>query len=499
MKSFQRLLSVTLALILLLSAFTACDSSDVEDTTEKDSVVTTEPAETTVSETESESETVFFPNIEKKDYSADFFLSIQPDSNYMEYHWVEESENDALSQAIYDRQQKVFDYLGVDLIATRTLTSKQYVEPFKIAVKNKDGSVDALLTHHYHGIDSFISENYLADFNSFSQLDLTADYWNSGIMEEVALGGRMYLGKSDFNILCTHVITFNKTMMDKYEDALDENVYEMVDNKHWTLDQMISLANLVYIDEGSDGHTINDTFGIIGEQDAAFCGFLLASDIVMIEPDENGKYSLSVYNDKNRARTTDLIEKLRNLAKDECSWFWKWGENDKVINFYDNTSLLGLTNTNRLPYYLNYEVNFGVLPYPMYDETQKDVGYRSLQFGGFTCIPSFVSNPEMVGDTLEMLSFFSEEVNVTFYEKLLGKQVADAPLDTKMLEIVWEGIGTDFAQTFYSAFLDTNIFHMMPHLTYADATESVASFIAAKESMVNKKIDKFVRAVEKKK
>jgi hypothetical protein len=39
---------------------------------------------------------------------------------------------------------------------------------------------------------------------------------------------------------------------------------------------------------------------------------------------------------------------------------------------------------------------------------------------------------------------------------------------------------------------------MMPHLTYADATQSVASFIASKESMVNKKIDKFIRTVEKK-
>lgn len=497
MKLYLKLISLMLTLTILSASLLACDSGETENTTESNAIVTTEPADTSKSETESETESAFFPDVASKDYGADFFLSIQPDSNYMEYHWVEESANDALSQAIYDRQQKVFDFLGVDIIANKTLTSKQYVDPFKIAVKSKDGSVDALLTHHYHGIDSFISENYLADFNSFSQLDLSADYWNAEIMEEVALGGRMYLGKSDFNILCTHVITINKDMMDKYADSLDETVYEMVDNYRWTLDQMISLANLVYIDEGSDGHTINDTFGIIGEQDAAFCGFLLASDIVMIEPNEEGKYVLSVYNDKNRARTTDLIEKLRNLAKDESSWFWKWGENDKVVNFHENTSLLGLTNTNRLPYYLNYDVNFGVLPYPMYDESQKDVGYRSLQFGGFTCIPSFVSNPEMVGDTLEMLSFYSEEVNIAFYEKLLGKQVADAPLDTKMLEIVWEGIGTDFAQTFYSAFLDTNIFHMMPHLTYADATDSVASFVAAKENMVNKKIDKFIRAVEK--
>jgi hypothetical protein len=101
----------------------------------------------------------------------------------------------------------------------------------------------------------------------------------------------------------------------------------------------------------------------------------------------------------------------------------------------------------------------------------------------------------MVGDTLEVISCFSEEVNIAFYEKLLGKQVADVPKDAKMLEIIWEGIGTDFAQTYYGALLETEIFHMMPHLTYADATQSVASFVGSKESAVNKRLDKFIQMV----
>ena len=71
------------------------------------------------------------------------------------------------------------------------------------------------------------------------------------------------------------------------------------------------------------------------------------------------------------------------------------------------------------------------------------------------------------------------------------------PDDTRMLEIVWDGIGTDFAQTFYGAFIETEIFHLMPRLTPENATQSVASFVAAKESSVNKKIEKFIRAVEK--
>ena len=493
MKPYLRILSFIITLATAVSAFAACDSTE-ETTT--DHPVETVLSENVSAEAPTETETEFFPSVAKKNYDTEFFLSIQPDSNYAEYHWVKESENDALSQAIYSRQQKIYQHLGVEIIGTKTETSKKYVDPFKTAVKSKSGAVDSVLTHHYHGIDSFITGGFLSDFNSFSQIDLSADYWNSRIMEDVALNGRMYLGKSDFNILCTHVVLFNKDMMDRYKDVLEESVYETVEGYRWTLDRMIGLANLVYVDEGSDGHTIDDTFGIIGEQDAAFCGFLLAGDVSMIQPNEKGEYVLSVYNDLNKNKTTDIIEKLQELAKADCSWFWDWGSTE-VVDFQSNKALLALSNTNRLPYYLNYDISFGVLPYPMYDENQKDVGYRSLQFGGFTCIPSYVRNPEMVGDTLEMLAFYSEDVNITFYEKLLGKQVADAPLDTKMLQLVWDGIGTDFAQTYYSAFIDTQIFHMMPLLTHKNATQNVASFVASKESNLNKLLYKFMTLVSK--
>ena len=97
------------------------------------------------------------------------------------------------------------------------------------------------------------------------------------------------------------------------------------------------------------------------------------------------------------------------------------------------------------------------------------------------------------------MSFYSKNVNTTFYEKILGKQAADSPDDTKMLEIVWDGIGTDFAQTFYGAFIETEIFHLMPQLTPETATQSVASFVGSKESAVNKKVDKFLLQVKNRK
>lgn len=504
MKKFLSIISLILIVTMLGSLMLSCNESTSEpeaSTAEsaEETVINNQSGTEKATATETETEPVEVeatPSIEKKNYNDDFFLSIMPTASFMEYHWVEESSNDAMSQAIFDRQERVRKYLGVNLIGTATESSAAYVEPFKNAVRNKDGSVDALLTHQYHGIDGFITGNYLAKFNDYSQIDITGDHWYTQIMEDVSIGGNMYLGMSEFNILRAFVVAFNKDILDKYDDALDESVYDMVYNYHWTLDKMISLANMVYIDSTGDGKTLDDTFGISAEHNAPFSSFPLAFDIQMISPNEQGEYVVSIYNEQNQAKTTAIVDKLFELAKSNCAWFWKYNSSD-VLNLPSNRVLMTLCSSYQLPYYSTQDLSFGVLPYPMYDEAQKDVGYRTLQWGGYITIPSYVEDPQMVGDTIEVMSFYSQDVNYTFYEKILGKQASESPDDTKMLEIVWDGIGTDFTQTFYSIYMDSNLFHIIPYVTFPDRTDNLASFIARVERSVNKQISKFITLVEK--
>lgn len=495
MKKHSKFLSVVLSLLMLLPSLVSChEATPVPETTEAQAPESTE--QTTALQTEAQTE--YHPDIEKKNYDSEFYLFINPDNNPVDYHWVKESANDVMSEAVFDRQQKVFSYLGVELVGIQTEKSKNYVEPFKTAVKSKDGSVDGLLTHVYHGIDGFITGNFLSTFNDYDQINLDADYWNTEIMENASLNGKMYLGKSDYNILWTYVIAYNKDMLEKYGDTLDESIYDTVDNYRWTLDKMISLANLVYIDETGDGQTTDDTFGIIGCQDIAFCGFLQSCNVNVVDQNEKGEYVFSAYNSTNKAKTADIVDKIHNLAKSDSAWFWK-RLSTETVSFETGKVLFSLADTKgRLPAYAQTDISFGVLPYPMYDENQRDVGYRSLQWGGYICIPSYVTNSEMVGDMLEMLSFYSQDVSSAFYEKLLGKQAADTLDDSRMLDIVWDGICTDFAQSYYSLILDTRALYLIPDLTYEDTTASIASFVAGIESTVNKKISKFFTTLEKK-
>ncbi len=498
MKNLTKLFACLLALLMLTAAFAACTGT--EDPTEKESSNATEgsttPEETTAPEV--------LPEIEKNDYSEYLYMQTYKGDSILEHMWVEKSQGDVVSEALYNRQQKLMDYLGVELIGTPAPGDDSgeynmtYTNAFATAVKNKDGSVDLFIPNAYVGVPGLIKSGYIMNLKNIDTFDFDADYWNTEYMDSIAIYDRYYLGYSDFCIPKTHLITFNKKMMEQYGDALGESIYTIVDDYRWTIDQMISLANLVYIDATGDGKTEDDTFGITGQQWIPFIGFLHASNIQLVEENDAGEYEVSVYNEKNQEKTVSLVDKLGALAKADCAWFRYRVEPTAMIDITSDRTLMMLSHTASLDNYLEHDVAFGVLPYPMYDETQKDVGYRSMNYDGYIAIPSYSRNLNMTAESVELLSFWGEDVNVAVYEKLLGKQVANSPDDSRMLDYVWDGICIDFGLTYshLTGALDQNLY-MLPTLTNPNGTEQIASYVNGYTRGANTAIEKFMKQMKK--
>ena len=440
--------------------------------------------------------------VEKKDYSSTFYLSILPDTNPMKYYWVEKSEGDAMSEAIYARQEKVYNYLGVEVVATSAGSYRDYVEPFRNAVEKRDGSVDCLMSHVQTGVSGFVKNMYLKDFNEVQGIDLDQDYWNAEFMDMLAIDGSRYLGFSNFNILYTNVIAFNKDMLDQYAPTMEKSLYQLVEDYEWTLDQMLALAQLVSIDKTGDGKTTDDTYGLTGQQWVPWINFFHASNINLVEPNESGKYEISFMNSVNAERTNTLVKKLKEFSSSEYAYL-EYPESTPTGNkiaspkvpLTSGRALMQLTATYSLEGFLKYDLNFGVVPYPMFDTNQKSVGYRSLQWGGYLCIPSYVSNEQMVGETLEILSFYSDDVMITFYEKMLGKQVADVPEDAKMLdEYIWNTVTTDFGQTYGDD--AGGVLYFLPTVTREDGGKEMMSHYNSFYKQTNTSIEKFIKSVQ---
>ena len=81
-----------------------------------------------------------------------------------------------------------------------------------------------------------------------------------------------------------------------------------------------------------------------------------------------------------------------------------------IIELQTNRALMNLHLTTSLDTLLNYEITFGILPYPMFDEQQKDVGYMSTNYDTYITLPSYMRNEAMITECIELLSYYSYDV-----------------------------------------------------------------------------------------
>ncbi len=488
MKISLRLFLVLLASLLAFSVFVGCNEIQTEEPEEDDS-----------GDVGGED---FFPDIERKEYDQDFNIYIEGSSGPGNFHMDEEKNSGSpMDEAVFNRQVKVQKYLGIEIIRVLypDATFDTYNKYIQTAVQNMDGTLDVCITHVHGAVSNLISDNLIQDFGEFEGIDLDAEYWNMNFMNTLELNGKYFLGLSDYNVMSTYVIAFNKDMLALYESSLDKSIYDVVKDKEWTLDEMIRLANLVYSDTTGNGKTTDDTYGITGSCWVGFCGFLTSSNIPMLAQDQSGSYKVAVNQSQYFERTDGLITKLRELSQSNCAFFDYPPDYHKVsVPLRTGRVLMQTTSTHDLVGMLDYNIEFGVLPYPMYDLDQASVGYKSLQWGGYIGILSYLRNPIMVGETLELLSFYSENVKITYYEKLLGKQVADMPDDAAMLQIIWESVSTDVGQTFLNATTGggNGICYMVPELVNPSATKNLASYIQGKERSVNDGFKKFLDGID---
>ena len=96
---------------------------------------------------------------------------------------------------------------------------------------------------------------------------------------------------------------------------------------------------------------------------------------------------------------------------------------------------------------------------------------------------------------MELISYFSEDVNIAYYEKLLGKKVADAPKDRVMLDIVWESGCSDFGLT-YSAVMNAPLQWVLSSVTTPNGTMGLSSYMAQYEGKASKTLKKFMERIK---
>ena len=427
MKNMTKKLLLVLLCVALILPCVACATSNETEETEA----------TTQGEAATEAETSYQPDIEVKNYDADFNV-ITPGFE-KDLIYLEEGEGDSLSDAIYERGVKVKDHLGVSIVWQHAGDWITYKDSVLRTVQSGDDEYQLVMTPVYQGLTDLIISNALYDYGALDAVNLDAPYWAKDLMEDVKIGDQYLLGYSDFCLSDVHLLVFNKGMV---ADNGMEAPYQLVRDHEWTIAKLMEMASKVSEDNGDQKWDNQDTYGIAGRGWTYLISFITSSDMKIVDRDSEGLYKIAYEN--NLEKLDDLIETIFELYNAKYSYFWKSLDNtnpDANINFADGRTMFQFFSSKALPELRDVTFKFGILPYPKYDAKQES--YKTLSWNGMMVIPSTIKKTDMVGEVVELLAYYTGPVKTAYYEDLLGAKISEAPEDAEMLEMIWDSMVSD--------------------------------------------------------
>ncbi len=366
--------------------------------------------------------------------NAEFNIIAYEWQGYPYYFFAEEESSDPMDAALYNRQREIEEELGVKMTYFMYKKETELNNAIEMDVQVGTTTTSMALLHCIIGLSRLTSNGFLYPLEKLDHVDLSADWWNLEQMDTLRAGKNYYLGVNDYMIPCPYVIFFNKDMVADMADLGDP--YQLVLDQKWTFDTFVEMARTATIDINNDGvyDLDNDSFGVACDEVSNYVSFIPASDQPITEKDEDGKLVLAM----NTEKMADLVADFAELTKEHI-FYPDISTQPNQITMDSDRLLFLLSPISSAEKLRDCEVPYGILPYPKYDEAQEN--YKTLDWGGLMCVPSVITDPEMVGAVIELLAFKAqEEVIPAYYDLVLDGQLSQDPQSSKMLDVIFDTI-----------------------------------------------------------
>ncbi|MBQ4151394.1 MAG: extracellular solute-binding protein [Clostridia bacterium] len=386
------------------------------------------------------------------DISGDFNILVVGNQEWNDFS-AEETDTALVDIAIYERNKLMESTYGVNI------KTDEYMG-FGIAMGSGTGfqkicnnvisgtpAHDAAMIGTYD-VAMLVLNDMLLDLNETPHIDLSQPYWDQKANSDLSVNGKMYYTTGDISVVdnrSTHALFFNKEMIKDY--GL-ENPHQLVKDNKWTLEKFGEMVKKIGIDNDNNGvYNKYDTFGLLSARDNNLAILAAAGEKICTISD-SGEVTLTLMTPK----VEDLYSKYLDIVSDHSHTFnWKFdyqntsdgsdqATNEERINMFNNHQALFYFHMLSYTDYLReIETDFGILPFPKYNEAQEEYGhYISAWHSQFLCVPKLINSAERTGFVLETLAANSAPLTDAYYTKTLqGKGARDAD-SSAILDIIFD-------------------------------------------------------------
>lgn len=391
-------------------------------------------------------------------------------SSWLELDVEGEDETvDLVYTAIYERNEKVKNWLNVDLnfIMSDATSWSDISGEVTNLVLTFDDSVDIIIATSNSIIQERLYSLFL-DLNNTLYLELDQPWWNYDAIYETSVDGRIFqflYGDMLFSsITGCGAVYYNKELYamlnpDKGADYL----YQMVLDKTWTLEQFYYITQKCYLDkDGDTKRSDGDMYGYsLFRYAEPIHYFAVGCGVQYYERMKNGYPRITINNDRS-VEFCELLEKV--LYENNGAWLFfpnmvgqEVGHEDdfpnKKVVFLLTTLGSSLKENMR-----EMESDYGIIPYPLWDEEDE---YKTLLANGvaLASVPySIVTGNNydrleyIICPVLEAMSIESyRSVTLNFYEYALKGAYTRDDIAAQMIDIIVENSTKNFLYEYGSS------------------------------------------------
>ena len=435
----KKILAILLAVLMLASMLVAC--ADSTDPNEDNTVAT-------------EDETSILSNLDVPDKTYDgkqvMFLTRDASEWTTVDIYAEELTSDPINDAVYRRNDAIQTKYDIEILQTAVN------DPFSAVDKDVSGGAG-----EFHAIiqklgdcATIAAKGQLHNLNDVPYMNFEQSWWDQKALSGLSIGGKNYFATGDLLTSDndgTFIVMFNK---DIAEDNDFENLYELVSNKEWTFQKMYDMCKVASKDLNGNSKMEydQDILGSAVTGNSGYCMMYAAGIVITAKNDSDiPEYVLDV------ERAVDAIPLSYQIIGDNkvALDMNVIGDQNVVENgkkcFGDGHALFFQECMQCVIRLRSYEVNFGIVPFPMFNEAQGEYYAHMNEVGGMVSIPISIVDTELeeIGAIVEIMAAYSvETLTPAYYDiSLISKSTRDEE-SRPMIDLILENRIYDLGYVF---------------------------------------------------
>ena len=432
-KTFIRVLALVLVIVMTMTVFISCAKEEETDDTDNKSVSTDLTT----------ADKLGFDKQDNDDKKFTIFVNNSYPITERDFYVENASENN-LTKAIYERNVACEEYLGItlDFVRDKGAYDSDLPKTLDTLIKGQSCDYDMVSMALNTGIaGGYI--NIYSNVMDMKYIDLEHEWWVQDMVEQTAINDQLYFLTGDA-CLSTYsyigCILANLAVNDEWQTKAD--LYKIVKDGDWTIDEMFRLTKLVGADNDGNGSmesATGETYGWCMHN--VLVRLMWSScNMELIVRNADGTFALR---DSMGDRMSNFVSWLKNayddphtdvVSKDEDAIKDFVGDRTLFMSTYLGTAEKMKTN--------NMESPFAILPMPKYDDQQED--YISANFCAYDALffPITVESDanksaELSAMVAEFMGWQGKETVVPeYYDVYMKYKQSDVAANIEMLDLI---------------------------------------------------------------